>query len=122
MSGRRGFIKGVGLFGALFAGGAGVRAATTEPVIEHNDVASAESSVTEPVEDISHLAPPDKAFTLQINGQYGEDNKPQPAYPGSNLYFQPMNPVVTHSVALAVGKDDRLWMRIGDEWRRVAIE
>jgi hypothetical protein len=29
---------------------------------------------------------------------------------------------VTNTTTLAVGMDDRLWIKIGEQWRRVAIE
>ena len=27
-----------------------------------------------------------------------------------------------NKVALAVGKDDRLWIRVGEQWKRVVVE
>jgi hypothetical protein len=38
------------------------------------------------------------------------------------FYINGWNEEVTHRVSMTVGKDNRLWLKIGDEWRRVAIE
>ena len=119
MNARRGFLKGFGLFGALAAG-----AASTKIVIEHAE---------KPVEDISHLAPPDNATSLRITGSYQE---PKPSnddmtfmtngderlrISNSGYYFM-SSPVQTHGVDMTVGKDNRLWIKVNDQWKRVAIE
>jgi len=104
MEQRRNFLKGAGIIGAFAIGVASYRQ-VKEMANEHKD--------------ISHLAPPEGAPTLQINGAYGEKPKPQS---NGNFIFAPMNPETTHKVAMTVGKDNRLWMKIGDEWHRVAIE
>ena len=36
----------------------------------------------------------------------------------SNTFSQ----VTTNEVSMAVGKDDRLWLKIGDKWKRVALD
>jgi hypothetical protein len=42
---------------------------------------------------------------------------------GQNMfYINGWSQEVTHRVSMTVGKDNRLWMKIGDEWHRVAIE
>ena len=105
MNERRKFIKGFGLFGAVLAG-----AASAKVVIEEKE---------KPVEDISHLAPPDTAYTLQISGSY-LDKKPEPVNNG--MLFMPSNTPTTHSVSMTVGKDNRLWMKVGDQWKRVSVE
>ena len=104
MNYRRNFIRGAGIIGAFAVGVASYRQ-VKEMANEHKD--------------ISHLAPPQGASTLQINGAYGENPKPQS---NGNFIFAPMNPETTHKVAMTVGKDNRLWMKIGDEWHRVAVE
>jgi hypothetical protein len=38
------------------------------------------------------------------------------------MYVNGWNEQVTHRVSMTVGKDNRLWMKIGDEWHRVALE
>lgn len=119
---RRRFVKGIGFFAALLGGGAAVAAANTVPVVvssSTNDTVLA--PVSKPVvEDISHLAPPGNPPTLQLTGAYGK--KPKPTNIDDNPYFIFTNPVVTHSVTMAVGFDNRLWIKVGEEWKRVALE
>lgn len=123
---RRRFVKGIGLFAAILGGGAAAGVAANSATMDSTSVPNHDiAPVSEPViEDISHLAPPGDPLTLQITGSYGD--KPElkaidSAY-GHTYYFQPINPVVSHSVAMAVGMDNRLWIKVGDTWKRVAIE
>ena len=106
MSERRKFMKGFGLLGAVIAG-----AATTKVVIEHVE--------KKEQEDISHLAPNDDA-TLILQGQKVEKEPVQ--VQGSSFYIQPLNYEYQNKVTMAVGKDDRLWIKVGEEWKRVSIE
>ena len=85
--------------------------------------------IAENSKDIRHLAPPDNAQTIQFTGAYGEAPKPVPVVPysdfsigSSSYYINGYNSEVTHKVAMTVGKDNRLWIKVGDEWRRVALE
>jgi hypothetical protein len=110
MNQRRNFLKGVGIASAFVAG-----------VAAYKQV----KDIAENSKDIRHLAPPDGATTLQINGSYGPPPKvdpPQQFGSGSFYLFDPTNRGVTNKVAMTVGKDDRLWIQVGDEWRRVALE
>jgi len=101
---RRNFFRGFGVLGAVAAGAAAVKVTVEE--------------VKKPSEDISHLAPPSNATTISIVGSYGEQPKPEVQ---NGFYFAPINQP-THQVALTVGKDNRLWMKVGDEWKRVSID
>jgi len=108
MNQRRNFIKGAGIIGAFVVGAASYKQ-VKEMANEHKD--------------ISHLAPPEKATTIQITGAYGEKPKaPEPTIGQHMFYINGWNEEVTHRVSMTVGKDNRLWMKIGDEWHRVAIE
>lgn len=106
MTERRKFMKGFGLLGAVIAG-----AATTKVVIEHTE--------KKEQEDISHLAP-NADMSLVLMGQKVEKEPVQLS--GSSFYIQPMNHEYKNKVAMAVGKDDRLWIKVGEEWKRVSIE
>jgi hypothetical protein len=106
MSERRKFMKGFGLLGAVLAG-----AATTKVVVEHVE--------KKEQEDISHLAP-DAKTTFVLQGNPVEKETVQ--FQGSSFYIQPMNHEYQNKVAMAVGKDDRLWIKVGEEWKRVSIE
>lgn len=126
---RRKFLRNGGLLGAILgATGSAVALAQQQPA------AAALPTVVPTKEDISHLAPTSSATTLQIMGSYPEENeKPQEAFrlgsdgslgigtSGGPYYFSSM-PRQTHSVSMTVGKDNRLWMKVGDKWQRVALE
>jgi hypothetical protein len=108
MEQRRNFLRGAGIIGA-FAVGVTSAKQVKEMANEHKD--------------ISHLAPPDKATTIQITGAYGEKPKaPEPTMGQNMFYINGWNEEVTHRVSMTVGKDNRLWLKIGDEWHRVAVE
>ena len=106
MNMRRNFLKGAGIIGAFALGAASYRQV---------------KEIGEANRDITHLAPPKNAYTLQITGSYDEPKAPASPYGPYGIQFH-SNPRVTNSVAMSVGKDDRLWMKIGDEWKRVSIE
>lgn len=109
MNARRNFLKGVGIASAFVAG-----------VAAYKQV----KDIADNSKDIRHLAPPNNAQTIQFTGAYGDAPKPEPSYSGfgSSYYINGYNSEVTHKVAMTVGKDNRLWIKVGDEWRRVALE
>ncbi len=109
MEQRRNFLRGAGIIGAFAVGVASYRQ-VKEMANEHKD--------------ISHLAPPDKATTIQITGAYDEESKSPviSSMAPHTFYMNGWNEQVTHRVSMTVGKDNRLWMKIGDEWHRVALE
>ena len=114
MKQRRNFLRGAGLFG-LISGIGSIAVAESLP--------APLSSLPEVKEDISHLAPPEDATAIQFTGAYGEQPKPQfVSGSGNSIYVYGFTQETTHKVSMAVGKDNRLWMKIGDEWHRVAIE
>jgi len=119
---RRRFVKGIGFFAALLGGGVATEATANGSSVDGRNILNSNiAPVGEPVvEDISHLAPPGSPPSLQITGAYGK--KPEPTNIDSNPYFIVTNPVVTHSVAMAVGLDNRLWLKVGEDWKRVALE
>jgi hypothetical protein len=106
MNMRRNFLKGAGIIGAFALGAASYRQV---------------KEIGEANRDITHLAPPKNAYTLQLTGSYGETEVPASPYGPYGIQFHP-SPRVTNSVVMSVGKDDRLWMKVGEEWKRVSIE
>jgi len=112
---KRSFLRGAGLFG-LLAGIGSVAVAESLP--------APLPALPEVKEDISHLAPPQNATTIQFTGAYGKQPEPQPvsATCGNSFYVNGFNQETTHKVSMAVGLDNRLWIKVGDEWRRVALE
>ena len=127
---RRRFVKGIGFFAAILGGGSALGGANSLPVavpavdsLSVTDVTS--NPVSEPVvEDISHLAPPENAKTIQFTGAYGEQPKPQvvSSIASNSFYINNFNQETTHKATMAVGLDNRLWLKVGDTWKRVAIE
>lgn len=109
---KRSFLRGAGLFG-LFAGIGGAVVAESLP-----------APLPEVKEDISHLAPgANKHGTLHLCASY-TDEPPAPIAPlgATSTYTFFTQPKTTHSVEMSVGKDNRLWIKVGDEWHRVALE
>lgn len=138
---RRGFLKGFGLGAAVIGGFASAGAANAVSVVGSSasvDRNQSERVDRDAVEDISHLAPKDNATSLVITG----DNRPPPPpapisvssspYVISNNlnngglfvgnYYQNCPKEELNKVSMAVGKDDRLWIRVGDSWKRVVLE
>jgi len=127
---RRRFVKGIGFFAAILGGGSALSAANSLPVavptVDGLPVTNGSSNpVSGPVvKDISHLAPPENATTIQFTGAYGQQPKPQvvsSAY-GDSYYINGFTSETTHKVSMTVGLDNRLWIKVGDTWKRVAIE
>ena len=75
--------------------------------------------VSKPVEDISHLKPPRDNNLLRLMGSYGEEEE-KPS--NSPFIISNVNSKVTHKVDMTVGLDNRLWIRVGDDWKRVVVE
>ena len=113
MTTRRNFIRGLGLFSA-FAAGAG----------------TANTAIAAPKCD-PKLAPPDNATTLQISGTYNDSYvTPQERMRFTSDGRMMLRPELsftatkrnTHNVSMTVGRDNRLWIKVDNKWKRVAIE
>jgi len=147
---RRGFLKGFGLGAAVIGGFASAGAANAVSVVGSSvpaDSNQLERVNGNAVEDISHLAPRDGIPTLQIQGDNRPPPPPQPVQSWSALnvpdnlstytvtsvgssyisspvisYGSPCPSNEMNSVSMAVGKDDRLWIKVGNTWKRVVVE
>jgi len=140
MQERRRFIKGFGLLGLALSGAAAAREAVSNTgVIGVSTGTNNVPAIIDPpvVEDIAHLAPLGRATLLLTADNIPPPPPPDPtggfavdgytivgssygsSYPAilSNAYKETDN-----KVTLSVGKDNRLWIKIGDTWRRVALE
>jgi hypothetical protein len=130
-NGRRSFIKGFGLFGALGAGYATAVLQDRITQVASPNIPDANSSTV--AEDISHLAPlGTTTLTLTAN------NKPPPPpttvsdgymlATGSSYSMYPILSINStdnpnqNNVKMSVGKDDRLWIEVDGKWRRVALD
>jgi hypothetical protein len=148
MNGRRGFIKGFGLLSAVIAGGTAAQTANAATAVAGPGLSNDNSSTAR--EAIDHLAPRNGATALTITGDNRPPEPPKPiVYAESGGYVSTYTmldpsaytmvtststpfliggndtsctPKELNSVTMAVGKDDRLWIKIGDSWKRVAIE
>jgi len=101
---RRKFFKGAGLVGLFATGYVGGRV-----VVEMQEPKKV-------VEDISHLAPENNQhFVLMGNPKPVETSQPT----GNGFYIMPTNREYQNQVELSVGKDNMLWIKVGDEWKRV---
>lgn len=110
MSARRGFLKGVWIAGA---------AATVALVAKQTQY---ELSKPE-VEDITHLSPEGQVSNITIsadNRTAEQKKKEDPSIYSSRISI--WQPQVTNTVSMSVGKDNRLWIKINDVWKRVAID
>ena len=99
---RRNFFRKASIFGAL----AVAPVATTVVVSLPKEEKAAE--------DISHLQP-ENPTSLILQGT------PKPvesSYNGNGFYIMP-NQEYQNKVEMSVGKDNMLWIKVGDEWKRV---
>lgn len=151
VNGRRGFLKGFGLGGVVLGGAAGGYLAATREIANVASAGALtahsnrnDSAVVPPAPDITHLAPKPNATSLVITGDNRPPPPPAPAPVFSNSPYvmscssslQPRStltisgnfhhtqcpPDELNRVAMAVGKDDRLWIKVGDSWKRVVLE
>jgi hypothetical protein len=105
---RRKFFKGFGVLGAVVAGATAVKV-TVEEAQKQSD-------------DVSHLAP-EPNMTLMITGDNRTPEEKQAHMsPPSNGFMIYQQPQVTNQVSLAVGKDNRLWIKVDEQWKRVSID
>jgi hypothetical protein len=147
VNGRRGFLKGFGIGGVVLGGAASGYLAATREIA---NVASASVpagggnptnvGVVPAAPDIAHLAPKANATSLVITGDNRPPPPPAPIPACNNGYTFTVPPTMNASisisgnytqqcpsnelnkVAMAVGKDDRLWIKVGDQWKRVVLE
>lgn len=128
---RRGFLKGFGLLSAVVAG-------ASAPILANTSTSSSVRNTDNPV-----LTPPvDKALAPlgQVNLVLTADNNPPPPPPPvsslNGCYLMAgvgsYSPMMSYgnlaadskknNVKMSVGRDDRLWIEVDGEWRRVALE
>jgi hypothetical protein len=132
---RRGFLKGFGLLGAAAGGFVAAQNsfANTPPPTPIGSPTVHERD-NGPVEDIAHLAP-----LGLVNVHFQADNRPPPPPPPVNHYGYMISSGTHNSgtiiglgnmasteghnnVKMSVGKDNRLWIEVDGQWRRVALE
>ena len=120
---RRTFLRGFGLVGVVVAG-ASSALANNEPVIipvpapekPKTDFAHLAPEKT----DFAHLAPEKPVNSLVILADNRTLEERNTGY--SNSMYSLNSVQTTNQVSISVGKDNRLWLKIGDEWKRVALD
>ena len=132
---RRGFLKGFGLLGAAAGGFLAVQNsfANTPSPTPIGSSTNVERDIG-PVEDIAHLAPLGKT-TLQLTADNIPPPPPKPAPIGGYTFDGYAVTGSSHisilyegyketdnKVTMSAGKDNRLWIKVGEQWRRVALE
>ena len=125
---RRGFLKGAGIFGTIVGG-----VAAGKMIVEkHHHETKVIEAPTPVKEEISHLVP--KTDNTLVITADNSDSKPlsfatsghermrisSTGELGIGVSSPPISSMNT--VRLSVGKDDRLWVKVNDEWKRIAIE
>lgn len=116
---RRSFIKGFGLLGAVIAGAATVDSAHAASQVVGNIPDRDVDSVHRPAAARDEDRPPVNASLVSITGSYGEPHKIEV---NDGYYIVQSNFTPTHRVDMAVGHDNRLWIKVDDQWKRVAVE
>jgi hypothetical protein len=105
---RRKFFKGFGVLGAVVAGATAVKVTVEE--------------TKKTTEDISHLAPEPNTTLMLTGDNRTPEEKQAMMSPPSNGFMLYQQPQVTNQVSLAVGKDNRLWIKIDEQWKRVSVD
>lgn len=125
MSDRRKFLKGAGLLGTLVAG------VYTGMTTASNTAPTITPEIKEA--DISHLAP---AQTNISSLMLTADNRPPKPVEKNEFCINPSPYTTLHignptfmcpseelnSVKMSVGKDNRLWINVDGNWKRVVLE
>ena len=115
MNTRRRFLRGAGIFGTIVGG-----VATGKMIVEkHYQETKYIPAPEQPKQDISHLAP-ETPTTLMLQGN---PKKREPStLEGNGFLISHSNVEYQNKVEMSVGKDNRLWVKVNDEWKRVSIE
>jgi len=114
MNTRRGFLRGAGIFGTIVGGVAAGKMIVEKHYQETKYIPAPE----QPKQDISHLAP-ETPTTLMLQGN---PKKKEPSTLEGSPYSVFSNVEYENKVEMSVGKDNRLWVKVNDEWKRVSIE
>jgi len=115
---RRGFLKGFGLLSAIAAGGVTHSASAAS-------AGGAVRSASDPVRSVvvDQSLAPSSSSNLTLTA----DNHPQEAMRINSdgawgIGVSTPQPEQQNRVTMSVGKDNRLWLQVDGEWRRVALE
>ena len=117
---RRGFLKNFGLLGVVVAG-ASTALANNEPIVTPQPTLEPKQP-----KDFAHLAPSDVVSgIISLNSDNRSREEKEAEYNNSQTHgviFVTNVFKSTNEVHMAVGKDNRLWIKFDDEWKRVALD
>jgi hypothetical protein len=88
----------------------------------------AANTIEKKKENTSKLAPEKYALGMSLIGSYDGKNSissrpiEKQLLKGSSRFILVAERPITNQVNMAVGKDNRLWIKVGEDWKRVAIE
>ena len=88
----------------------------------------AANTIEKKKENTSKLAPEKYALGMSLTGSYDGKNSissrpiEKQLLKGSSRFILFAERPITNQVNMAVGKDNRLWIKVGEDWKRVAIE
>lgn len=88
----------------------------------------AANTIEKKKENTSKLAPEKYAPGISLIGSYDGKNSissrpiEKQLLNGSSRFILVAERPITNQVNMAVGKDNRLWIKVGEDWKRVAIE
>jgi hypothetical protein len=115
MTSRRSFLKNFGVVGAI--------SAVALAAHQYNYEVS-KPQLTD--KDIEHLSPnsPSVLSLVADNRTPEEKEKEFEKKYGKQegYYFRGLDHKTTHEVSMSVGRDNRLWIKVGDKWKRVALD
>jgi hypothetical protein len=110
---RRTFLRGFGLVGVVVAG--------ASSALDNNEPVKIPVPAPEiPKINFAHLAPENQVSSLMIVADNRTLEERNTGY--SNGPYSLNSAQVTNQVSISVGKDNRLWLKIDDEWKRVALD
>ena len=115
---RRKFVKGTGILGGLlggvFAGNEVIERIHTKETLIRETIAA-----PVPVAP-SNMQPVASTPTLSLMGNSEEPKPEQPKYEIGYSFIE--QPKYDRKVDLGVGKDNRLWIKVDNQWRRLSID
>ena len=126
---RRKFIRGTGLFGGLIAGV--VAGKTVVEKIHTRETIKEVAGISDPKNAPSAFHPTLSLMTQNPDLTTKKETRQAQLYQSENIgltvgsvYDECSNYelVEKNIVSLAAGKDNRLWIKVNDEWYRVAVD
>jgi hypothetical protein len=117
MKKRRSFLRSFGLLGVAVAG-ASAAMANNDPII------IPAPTPEEPKTDFALKPEGTGLLHLQADNRTEEEILAErKKFDATNNYmFYGLDNKITNELQMSVGKDNRLWIKVNDEWRRVSLD